>query len=218
MASEDGKEEMDCAEPKRYPALLKKIESICKDENLAKEFLFAMVEEDIQRLGNQVSRLLHQRAGLTKESSDHYNSCFFEGFIVPHLELYGGIHEKASQNSPQIVLKFYSLKAWKMVFQFVCFSFLFSFLVGVIFSFHLFKYFKRFFLILSFQCEPSIIFEKFYEVPMKKDTKAPVFLYITETTPLTVTFSRNTGVVTLIFSIQGENHQNIPMNVYSGKK
>ena len=130
MASEDGKEEMDCAEPKRYPALLKKIESICKDENLAKEFLFAMVEEDIQRLGNQVSRLLHQRAGLTKESSDHYNSCLFEGFIVPHLELYGGIREKASQNSPRIVLKFYSLKAWKMVFQFVCFSFLFSFFGG----------------------------------------------------------------------------------------
>ena len=52
MASEDGEEEMDCAEPKRYPALLKKIESICKDENLAKEFLFTMVEEDIQRLGN----------------------------------------------------------------------------------------------------------------------------------------------------------------------
>ena len=53
---------------------------------------------------------------------------------------------------------------------------------------------------------------------MKKDTKAPVFLYITETTPLIVTFSRNTGVVILIFSIQGENHQNVPMNVYSGKK
>ena len=94
------------------------MESICKDENLTKQIFFEMVEEDLRRLGNLTSRLLNQRAGLRKESSDHYNSILFEGFILPHLELLVEFEMKKEQkNHPEFLLNFIHLQHGRQSFS-----------------------------------------------------------------------------------------------------